>query len=284
MSNHQCKETHCDCGENNSSYDWVWDDKFQTNKLKLDEKSLEVNFHPIFSNGTAAVRGNKILSKNRHHYWEVEMLTQIYGTDVMVGVGTKKTNLLRATNSFESLLGMDGESWGYSYRGNIQHGGQMKAYQGSFNKGNLVGVHLDTWKGVLQFFLNRKPLGIAFTGLRGFKLYPMVCSTAAKSKMRITYCSSIPASLQTECLAVLRPSHKAYLNTAFPGLKYLSKSIFADILQNDDDDDDDEENDEDDEFSRENLHLEDFDVTMKQCRKRKKRKLIVRHTFEISSR
>lgn len=73
--------------------------------------------------------------------------------------------------------------------------------------------------------------GIAFTGLRGLELYPMVCSTAAKSKMRITYSCSVPASLQMECLAILRPIQKAYLNAAFPGLKYLSQSVFAEILQ-----------------------------------------------------
>lgn len=77
----------------------------------------------------------------------------------MVGVGTKKADLLGATDNFKSLLGIDSESWGYSYKGFIQHKGLMKEYTCSFNQGNLVGVHLDTWKGELQFFLDRKPLG-----------------------------------------------------------------------------------------------------------------------------
>lgn len=74
-------------------------------------------------------------------------------------------------------------------------------------------------------------LGIAFTGLRDFMLYPMVCSTAAQSKMRLTCSCSVPVSLQVTCLSVLKSSHRAYLSTMFPGLRYLTQSIFADILK-----------------------------------------------------
>ena len=76
----------------------------------------------------------------------------------MVGVGTSKANL-NEEDMFCSLLGKDRESWGYSYKGYIQHDGKTKGYTSCFGQGNLVGVHLDTWKGHLQFFLNRKPLG-----------------------------------------------------------------------------------------------------------------------------
>ncbi|KAJ8681202.1 hypothetical protein QAD02_016989 [Eretmocerus hayati] len=219
------------CNERTTIYEWVWDTSFETPRLQLDNRNLEVKFHPGYSIGTAAIRGNKMMSKGRHHYWEVKMITPVYGTDVMVGVGTKKADLTSTTDSFCSLLGRDNESWGYSYRGYIQHSGQFKEYTACFKQGSIVGVHLDTWRGTLQFFLDRKPLGIAFTGLRGMELYPMVCSTAAKSRMKVTYSCSMPASLQMECLSILRPVQKAYLNTAFPGLKYLSQSIFAEILQ-----------------------------------------------------
>lgn len=77
----------------------------------------------------------------------------------MVGVGTQKADLTSTTESFCSLLGRDAESWGYSYRGYLQHNGQTKEYTACFKQGSLVGVYLDTWKGTLQFFLDRKPLG-----------------------------------------------------------------------------------------------------------------------------
>lgn len=178
-----------------SAYEWSWDTSFETPRLQLDDKNLEVKFHPGYSVGTAAIRGNKMMSKGRHHYWEVKMITPVYGTDVvcielnvfivpvelcrylfidfviqlavpihfynyqMVGVGTKKADLTSTMDSFCSLLGRDNESWGYSYKGFIQHSGQFKEYAACFKQGSLVGVHLDTWKGTLQFFLNRKPLG-----------------------------------------------------------------------------------------------------------------------------
>ena len=78
----------------------------------------------------------------------------------MVGIGTKKADLTSTMECFCSLLGRDCESWGYSYRGYIQHAGQTKVYTSCFKQGSSVGVYLDTWKGTLQFFLDRKPLGM----------------------------------------------------------------------------------------------------------------------------
>lgn len=43
--------------------------------------------------------------------------------------------------------------------GYIQHKGKMQPYGRPYGCGSIVGVHLDMWKGTLQFYLNRKPLG-----------------------------------------------------------------------------------------------------------------------------
>ena len=188
----------------------------------------------------------------------------------MVGVGTSKVNLHSTTTSFCSLLGLDQESFGFSYVGYIQHCGKKRNYGSFFGEGSLVGVHLDMWRGTLEFWLNRKPLGIAFTGLRDIMLYPMVCSTAAHSKMRLTYSCSVPASLQTECLAVLKPSHKAYLTAVYPGLRYLSESIFASILQRHLHDSDDEADDL--EFLTNYMIFDDFDYALVGAGRRKKKK------------
>lgn len=77
----------------------------------------------------------------------------------MVGVGTANAELHNANEDFCSLLGQDQESWGFSYRGYLQHDGKTCKYGTTFGQGNLVGIHLDTWTGTLQFFINRKPLG-----------------------------------------------------------------------------------------------------------------------------
>lgn len=236
-----CNSPNCRCGEENV-HEWTWDKELAAHTVVLSEQDLEVKFHHEYSHGTAAIRGNKLLEKGRLHYWEVKMLAPIYGTDIMVGLGTSKVDLSSSSRTFCSLLGLDQESFGFSYKGYVQHGGEKRSYGSCFGQGCLVGVYLDTWKGTLEFYLNRKPLGIAFTGLQGYMLYPMVSSTAARSRMRLTCSCSVPVSLQIECLSVLNSSQRTYLSTMFPGLRYLTQSIFANILKaplsNDDDDDD----------------------------------------------
>lgn len=223
-------------------HEWTWDSSLASTKVKLFKDNLAVKFNPGYSNGTTAIRGSECLAKGRHHYWEIKILTPVYGTDIMVGVGTK--NVKTRLETYCSLLGRDCESWGLSYRGYIQHGGVRSKYCGGFVMDNVVGIHLDTWKGTLQFFVNRIPLGVAFTGLRDRQLYPMACSTAAESNMRIIYNSSEPASLQMDCLEILKPIHRAYLCAAFPGMRHIFKSVFADILRKNHDEDDEN----DDEF------------------------------------
>lgn len=77
----------------------------------------------------------------------------------MVGVGTANAEINNVGEVFCSLLGQDQESWGFSYKGYLQHDGKIYKYGSTFGQGNLIGVHLDTWSGTLQFFLNRKSLG-----------------------------------------------------------------------------------------------------------------------------
>ncbi|XP_053595456.1 SPRY domain-containing SOCS box protein 3 isoform X2 [Microplitis demolitor] len=259
-------------------FEWTWDERFKSRKSLLSKNNLEVNFHPGRSDGTAAVRGNKVLTKERHHYWEVKMVSGIYGTDVMIGVGTAKVNV-DERDKFFSLLGQDRESWGLSYKGNIHHAGEIKEYSSPFERGSIVGAHLDTWKGTLQFFIDRKPLGIAFTGLRSVELYPMISSTAANSCMRITKSCSVPASLQMNCLGMLKPLHRSYLSAAFPSLRYLIDGVFAEILRLKQDTDNDNE-DFEYEFPEEYMILDDFDFALVGFGRRKKRKIDDSSKFE----
>lgn len=77
-----------------------------------------------------------------------------------------------------------------------------------------MGVHFDAWSGYLEFYLNRKPLGVAFTNLRGKTVFPVICSTAAKSSLTLSTARSLPSSLQF--LAVRSLAHK------LPGSTLLS--------------------------------------------------------------
>ncbi|KAL0104245.1 hypothetical protein PUN28_017162 [Cardiocondyla obscurior] len=250
-------------------HEWTWDETLSTSSVRLSNNNLNVIFHPVYSTGTAVAKGNKPLEKGRHHFWEILMATPICGTDVMVGVGTAYAELNNAGDDYCALLGRDRESWGFSYKGYLQHDGKTCKYGKRFDKDNLVGIHLDTWVGTLEFFINRQPLGVAFTKLNNVTLYPLVSSTMAQSIMQLTYSCSIPVTLQTTCLKVLSPSQKAHLSKTFPGLRYLTQNIFADILQGSVDC----ENEEDLEFPAEYIILDDFDYALVGLGVKKKKRL-----------
>ena len=46
------------------------------------------------------------------------------------------------------------------------NGKEEKVYANlKWSEGTIIGVHLDRWRGTLEFYLNRKPLGIAFSNI-----------------------------------------------------------------------------------------------------------------------
>lgn len=135
--------------------------------------------------------------------------------------------------------------------GLLHHKGDKTSFSSRFGQGSIIGVHLDTWHGTLTFFKNRKrigevapcpvpvpaaargrqrpvplPAGVAATRLWDRKFYPMVCSTAARSSMKVVRCCASSTSLQYLCcrrLRQLRPHSGDTLEglPLPPGLKQL---------------------------------------------------------------
>ncbi|KPP73772.1 SPRY domain-containing SOCS box protein 3-like [Scleropages formosus] len=193
----------CHCGEDDQHFDWVWDDCSRSTATLLSCDNRKVSFHTEYSCGTAAIRGNKELAHGQH-FWEIKMTSPVYGTDMMVGIGTSDVNLDKYRHTFCSLLGKDEDSWGLSYTGLLHHKGDKINFSSRFGQGSIIGVHLDTWHGTLTFFKNRKCIGVAATKLHNKRFYPMVCSTAAKSSMKVIRSCFAPTSLQYLCCARLR--------------------------------------------------------------------------------
>ncbi|XP_059753772.1 SPRY domain-containing SOCS box protein 3 isoform X1 [Balaenoptera ricei] len=208
-----------------ADFDWVWDDLNKSSATLLSCDNRKVNFHMEYSCGTAAIRGTKELGEGQH-FWEIKMTSPVYGTDMMVGIGTSDVDLDKYHHTFCSLLGRDEDSWGLSYTGLLHHKGDKTSFSSRFGQGSIIGVHLDTWHGTLTFFKNRKCIGVAATKLQNKRFYPMVCSTAAKSSMKvIRSCASI-TSLQYLCcyrLRQLRPDSGDTLEglPLPPGLKQV---------------------------------------------------------------
>uniref|UniRef100_A0A665V372 SPRY domain-containing SOCS box protein 3 n=1 Tax=Echeneis naucrates TaxID=173247 RepID=A0A665V372_ECHNA len=193
----------CLCGEEDQGFEWVWDEHFKSSGAFLSCDNRKVSFHSDYSCGTAAIRGTKEMADGQH-FWEIKMTSPVYGTDMMVGIGTSEVHMERFKYSFGSLLGHDEDSWGLSYTGLFQHKGNKVKFSSRFGQGSIIGVHLDTWHGTLTFYKNRHCIGVAATRLLNKKLYPMVCSTAAKSSMKVIRACYTPTSLQYLCCAQLR--------------------------------------------------------------------------------
>lgn len=229
------REKECVCGEDDSYFEWIWDNSSKSAASFLKHDQREVVFHVDYSCGTAAVRGNQLMGEDQY-YWEVKMTTPVYGTDMMVGVGTMDLDLNKYRHKFCSLVGRDGDSWGLSYTGMLHHKGHKLKYASKFGQGTIIGVHLDMWHGTLSFYKNRKPLGIAYRGLQGKKLYPVVSSTAARSGMKVIKCRSFKTSLQFMCCQVLRtviPAHLDVLKVIDmpPGLREFLENNISWLLQ-----------------------------------------------------
>uniref|UniRef100_A0A8D8HFS7 SPRY domain-containing SOCS box protein 3 n=4 Tax=Culex pipiens TaxID=7175 RepID=A0A8D8HFS7_CULPI len=252
-SRHTAKKVErCRCGEDTSTrLDWVWDGEEAHPDTRITN-GTELVFHPVYSQGTAVIRGTQPLQQGRHHYWEIKVLSTLAGTDIMLGIGTDKIDLLAHRFKFASVLGQDDQSWGYSYRGLTQHNGQLRYYGKKFSQGRIIGIYVDMFRGVLEFYLNRRSQGRAYANLprdAAVRVYPMVCSTSAKSSLKLINAASFGDSLVFACMKVVCRYPKLLEQAnAVPGLRRLIDELW--FLQF-------KEPKKTDEFQRNNLLLED---------------------------
>ena len=162
------------------------------------------HFHPNWSNGTAGVRGTKRLN-DTVSYWEVHIEKRVFGTSMMIGIGNRRARL--HADAFVNLIGEDSNSWGLSHKGLLWHDGKWRQYTQPFreNKATSIGVLFDWDQGTLTYYKDGDSLGVAFTGLNRVKqdVYPFVCSTAAKTDMRLGVMLRGFESLQDRCRVVI---------------------------------------------------------------------------------
>ncbi|XP_054733570.1 SPRY domain-containing SOCS box protein 3 [Anastrepha obliqua] len=194
----------------------------------------DIVFHPTYSQGTGIVRSELPLKAGMVHYWEMRVLTPLAGTDVMFGIGTDKVALHQFQYHFVSALGTNAESWGLSYCGKIQHNGVRKSYGQRFSQGCIVGICLDRSHGTLEFYLNRRSLGVAYRNIpcsSRVKLYAMVCSTAARSSVRLINSTSQMDCLQLRAFKLLskRPKDLQLLRE-MPGFRRLFRDYWFHVM------------------------------------------------------
>lgn len=184
---------------------WTWNRKEKSSEVRLFGNNCRIAlFHPHWSSGTAGVRGTRILN-NGKYYWELRLSQRIFGTSMMFGIGTRKVRL--HADGFTNLLGEDENGWGLSHKGVIWHSGTWHHYTKPFreNEPTVVGLLFDGIAGTLTYYKDGKCLGVAFRGLNEVKepLFPIICSTAAKTEMALLSMKRDFVNLQDRCRAVI---------------------------------------------------------------------------------
>ncbi|EDX15350.1 SPRY domain-containing SOCS box protein 3 [Drosophila simulans] len=211
---------------------WTWSKRHRSKEVVLrGPNSRTVHFHPNWSKGTAGVQGKRSLNNGRH-YWELHVSQRVFGTSIMFGIGTKSARL--HANAFRNMLGENEHGWGLSHKGVLWHEGVALLYTKRFreNQPTQIGVLFDGIEGTLTFYKDGKCLGVAFRGLDQIDepLYPIVCSTAAKTEMTLKCTRREFVNLQDRCRAVIMRRVRSAaqlekLKLPLPIADYLSEVI-----------------------------------------------------------
>lgn len=124
---------------------------------------------------------------------------------ILIVLGTNKARL--HADSFTNLLGKDDQGWGLSHKGLVWHAGRWTHYTKPFreNVATKIGILFDGIAGTLTYYQDEKCLGVAFRGLNEVKepLFPIICSTAAKTEMHLDSMKRDFVNLQDRCRAVI---------------------------------------------------------------------------------
>ncbi|KAH8271930.1 hypothetical protein KR044_011490 [Drosophila immigrans] len=184
---------------------WTWSKRFRSKEVVLSGPNMRtVHFHPNWSKGTAGIQGKRPLNNGRY-YWELHVSQRVFGTSIMFGIGTRNCRL--HANAFRNMLGENEHGWGLSHKGVLWHKGVALLYTKRFreNHPTQIGVLFDGIEGTLTYYKDGKCLGVAFRGLNKVEepLYPIVCSTAAKTEMTLKSARREFVNLQDRCRAVI---------------------------------------------------------------------------------
>jgi len=178
-----------------------------------EEDPMTFHRHPV-AQSTDCIRGQVGYTRGLH-VWEISWSTRQRGTHAVVGVATKDAPL--HSNGYQSLVGSTTESWGWDLgRNKIYH--DFKNQTGvtyptlsnpdePFVVPDSFLVVLDMDEGTLSFVVNGQYLGVAFTGLKGKKLYPIVSAVWGHCEVAIRYIGGLdpePLPLKDLCRRIIR--------------------------------------------------------------------------------
>uniref|UniRef100_A0A3B3SDA9 SplA/ryanodine receptor domain and SOCS box containing 4 n=1 Tax=Paramormyrops kingsleyae TaxID=1676925 RepID=A0A3B3SDA9_9TELE len=178
---------------------WNPDDRSLNIFVKEDDR-LTFHRHPV-AQSTDCIRG-RVGHVRGLHAWHVQWPARQRGTHAVVGVATVAAPLHSV--GYTALVGSDAESWGWDL-------GRNKLYHDSKNRGPAAAasypaflqpeetfvlpesllVVLDMDEGTLSFMVDGQYLGVAFRGLKGKKLYPVVSAVWGHCEITMRYINGL---------------------------------------------------------------------------------------------
>lgn len=198
--------------ESQSEHGWNGDDRSLNIFVKDDDK-VTFHRHPV-AQSTDCIRG-KVGYTRGLHVWEIIWSTRQRGTHAVVGVATIDAPLHCV--GYQSLVGSNSESWGWDLgRNKLYH--DVKNFPGStyptllnsdenFVVPDSFLVVLDMDEGTLSFVVDGQYLGVAFRGMKGKKLYPIVSAVWGHCEITMKYIGGLdpePLPLTDICRRVIR--------------------------------------------------------------------------------
>ncbi|KAK3104874.1 hypothetical protein FSP39_012176 [Pinctada imbricata] len=194
------------------NHSWNPDDRSLNIFVKDDDK-LTFHRHPV-AQSTDCIRG-KVGHTRGLHVWEISWSTRQRGTHAVVGVATSEAPLHCV--GYQSLVGSNSESWGWDLgRNKLYHdikNNPGQTYPTLLNSDeNFVVpdsflVVLDMDEGTLSFVVDGQYLGVAFRGLKGKKLYPIVSAVWGHCEITMKYIGGLdpePLPLMDICRRIIR--------------------------------------------------------------------------------
>lgn len=195
---------------------WNPDDRSLNIFVKEDDK-LTFHRHPV-AQSTDCIRG-KVGYTRGLHVWRIHWPARQRGTHAVVGVATAEAPLHSV--GYTALVGSDSESWGWDLgRNRLHHDGKNRPVSTSaptypcflepdesFVLPDSLTVILDMDEGTLSFMVDGQYLGVAFRGLKGKRLYPIVSAVWGHCEVSIRYINGLdpePLPLMDLCRRVAR--------------------------------------------------------------------------------
>lgn len=176
---------------------WNPDDRSLNIFLKEEDGGLTLHRHPV-AQSTDGVRGRVGYTRGLH-VWEVRWERRYRGTHAVLGVATTGASL--HCTGYRSLVGSTQDSWGWDLcRNRLCHAGTSRhdvVYPSpaafthlddtDFHAPETLLVVLDMDEGTLSFVADGRYLGVAFRGLKGLKLYPVVSAVWGHCEITMKY-------------------------------------------------------------------------------------------------